>query len=746
MYFLNEIVMRNYVSLWLFFLLVSTSSFAQQETLKSKSYYSVDNLGRRMKFNLLDNNKFELVMFYGDYEIKGDSLLFKDSNVNFSFFEVQYLKNTSIASDKIKLSFQNDHGFYGLYLGTQDGTDPVQYQKISKLIEYNSEGEANESFDIKRTQYLYLISEGFDYEPRQIFKYEIPAAITELKINVNYAASGSNEFSSFYDKNKDQLLINSTRDVVTIFHPDEPVVESNNYIIPPLEKKAVLNWTYPGKDTDDYGDVATPEENDDLPKTDFKLNIAASLPKALQQTKADGNKFLAVYADPKNTEAKAEFDALIEKQERYIGYISNTYDPQYDLYNFYLASKEDESWLKKNKMTDSPMLMVLDANGTILAWANSNLSPDKIDKFMYYDSFNGKLKRTFLKNNFAQIVNDKNSKDAELINAFHDVSALGALGDYDYEYSEEDGNKDDFKFIKFNLDKKKARQVWKKIIEAHQKDTNPDMLLVQAIFQEIKNVGYTKQVYLEDKILDEVDFKSIDYLLKHYDAIEAQRSASNDQEDNLIKIGNISAEISNALQNGTSAYNEDGSYTKSDPKKIKEAYDKILLLDKGDFEFYRNYFVYLADIAEKTNDNRNRIKKFEKYFDKYLDKENLIQNLDKIYDNGFDANALYYYDWKEFKKYHANLFNEISWAVVQDSKNQSYIKKAINWSECSLTLNKNNPFYLDTLAQLYYKDGQKEKAVETQILAVKYLNDEAMEDTTANDIKETLSKMQKGTY
>ncbi|CAA9198667.1 hypothetical protein FLA105534_02288 [Flavobacterium bizetiae] len=735
--------MRNYVLLWLVFLLVSTSSFAQQETLKSKSYYSVDNLGRRMKFNLLDNNKFELVLSYGDYEVTNDSLLFKNKDGDKSVFEVQYIKNAKIKQDKIKVSFEEYSSLYGIYIGAQNGTDSIHYQKVSDLTGYDGNGDFNESFEMNRTQYLYFVNEGFDYEPKQIFKYEIPNAITELKVKVNYVLPNI-AIKGYLDRKRNELSIGAADDNMTVFHSEEPIVDSGKSIIPPLERKQVLSWTYPGKEDTD---VASPEENDDLPKTDFKLNIAASLPKALQQTKADGNKFLVVYADPKNTEAKAEFDALIEKQERYIGYISNTYDPQYDLYNFCLASKEDESWLKKNKMTDSPMLMVLDANGTILAWANSNLSPDKIDKFMYYDSFNGKLKRTFLKNNFAQIINDKNSKDAKLVKAFHEVSALGALGDYDYEYSEEDGSKDDFKFIKFNLDKKKARQVWKKIIEAHQKDTSPDMLLVQAIFQEIKNVGYTKQVYLEDKILDEVDFKSIDYLLKHYDAIDAERAALNDQENNLIKIGNISTEISNALQNATSTYNEDGSYTKSDPKKIKDTYEKILLIDKANFQFYASYFSSLADWAEKTKSNNERIKEFEKYFDKYLvNKENIIQNLDKIYDNGFDANALYYYDWKEFKNYHANLFNEISWAAVLDSKNQSYIKKAINWSECSLTLNKSNPFYLDTLAQLYYKDGQKEKAVETQTLAVKHLKDEAMEDTTANDIKETLSKMQNGTY
>jgi len=738
--------MQNYWSFLLLFLFLSVPSFAQQETLKSKSYYSLDDSGRRMKLNLLDNNKFELITLYGDYEVKGDSLLFKNSNVDVPFFEVKYLKKTSIASDKIKLSFQNDHGFYGLYLGTQDGTDPIQYQKISKLIEYNSDGDASESFDIKRTQYLYLISEGFDFEPRKIFKYEIPDTITELKINVNYAPSGIKEFSSFYDKSKNKLLISSTSDVVTIFHPNEPVADSNNSIIQPLEKKEVLSWTYPGKETDDYGDVASPQEISDLPDTDFKLKIEKTLDDAIKQTKTDGNKFLAIYSDPKNAEVQAEFDNLIEKQQRYIGYISSTYEPQYDPFNFYLTSKEDESWLKKNKMTDSPVLMVLDEKGTILAWAKSNLSPDKTDKFMYYDSFNGKLKRTYLKNNFAQTVNNKNSKDVELVQAFYNVSALGPLGDYDYEYSEEDGNKDDFKFIKFDLDQKKARQVWKKLIETHQNDISPDMVLVQAILQEIKSVGYTKQVYLKDKILDEVDFKAIDYLLKHYDAIDAKRKAFNEQENAPVQIGNLSTEISNALQNSTSICHNDGSYIKSDQRKIREAYEKILSIDKGKFQFYSNYFNYLADIAEKTNDNTVYIQEFEKYFDKYLvNKDSMVQNLDQLFDNAFDSNSLHYYDWKEFKEYHSNLCNEISWSVVLDSKNQSYIKKAINWSECSLVLNKNNPYYLDTLAQLYYKDGQKDKAISTQTLAVKYINED-VEEQTATDIRETLSKMQNGTY
>lgn len=105
----------------------------------------------------------------------------------------------------------------------------------------------------------------------------------------------------------------------------------------------------------------------------------------------------------------------------------------------------------------------------------------------------------------------------------------------------------------------------------------------------------------------------------------------------------------------------------------------------------------------------------------------------------------YYNAWSSFKDYHSNLCNNAAWNVVLKPQNSSFIKDAIKWSEYSLAVTKNNPYYLDTLAQLYYKDGQKEKAIATQTLAVKYTNAD-VEEVTAGEIKETLSKMQNGTY
>ncbi|WP_281230868.1 hypothetical protein [Flavobacterium gelatinilyticum] len=742
--------MQNYLALLLLFSFAAIPSFSQQQTFRKGSFYSLEDSGKRMKLNLLDDNKFEMIWFYGDYEIKNDSLILKNRDIDKSVFEVEYLKNKKTALDKIKINFGDD-SLYGIYIGTQNGTDPVHYQKVSDLVHYKEGNDAcNQSFEINRVQYLYFVNEGFDFEPREIVKYEIPKAITEVKVHARYDFFSKLQLKGFYDKNTDLLMIGETKDNSAVFHNEEPQIASKESLIPPLEIKRVATWTYPGKAAGDYDgerSVSAPLDSTEVSnRIQYKLKIEKTFPEALQRTKNEENKFLAVYYDD-NKDAQEDFNHFIERLEQTLSYyFTDSYDARYDLYNYYFATEEDVVWLKKNKIK-SPAILLLDRNGTILASAESKLTQEKIDKFTFYDSFNGKLKTTYLKNNFARIVNNSNSTDSELVKAYYDISALGSIGDYDYEYSEEYANNEDFKFIKFDLHSKKAQQVWKKIIENHKKDTEPNMHLAVSIIQEIRGVGYTKQIFLEDKVLSDTDFESIDYLIKHCDAINAKREEYNNSGLKAqTQIQNVISEISNALQNSTRLYNDKEKQEVSNQKKVKETYEKTLLINNGNFEFYRNYFQYLADNAETGSDKKKYIEEFAAYFSNNFGiKEQLIQNLDQMFDVAFDANSLYYHDWKEFKEYHSNLFNEAAWSAAVNLKDPVYIKKAINWSECSLILSKNNPYYLDTLAQLYYKDGQKDKAIATQTLAVKYLSD-AVEEETASEIKDVLSKMKNGTY
>ncbi|WP_223707436.1 CDC27 family protein [Flavobacterium potami] len=287
-------------------------------------------------------------------------------------------------------------------------------------------------------------------------------------------------------------------------------------------------------------------------------------------------------------------------------------------------------------------------------------------------------------------------------------------------------------------------QAWKKLIESHQKDKQVNMYLAETIVKEIKNLGFTKQLFNEDRILNDTDFLAIDYLLKHSDEIESKRMAFNGSKTELHSLGNAVSEVSNALQQNIYA-SQDGVTGDMNKDKINSVYKKIIASGKGNFDAYRNYFYYLSQIKDNDGSNTTYLREFNTYFDSTLAGGSPIEKLDAIFST-LDSSSSYSYDgWNSFKEYHSSTSNSAAWTVVENPMNANYLKDAIKWSEYSLVVTKNNPYYLDTLAQLYYKDGQKQKAIETQTLAVKYL-DANIEEETAKEIKEVLVKMQNGSY
>ena len=82
--------------------------------------------------------------------------------------------------------------------------------------------------------------------------------------------------------------------------------------------------------------------------------------------------------------------------------------------------------------------------------------------------------------------------------------------------------------------------------------------------------------------------------------------------------------------------------------------------------------------------------------------------------------------------------------MVEKVKDTNLIKKAIVWSETSLKIQKDDRYYLDTLAQLYYKDGQKEKAIIAEQKAIDVLSDDDF--SQREEYKVVLEKMKNGTY
>lgn len=757
--------MRNFIwSLSLLFAGISIS-FAQTNGIEKGTYLST-NKGGKIKLNLLDDNKYELVFYSGGYEIKGDSLVFlKSKNTVDNRFDLSFVKDKK--AKKIKIKFLNP-SYYSFYIGTQKGTEAVQYQRLSDIKakvdpEYI---KTDLDFEIEKTDFLYLVYE--DYGGKSdVNKYALPKDVSEITINYDLAVLNDLNLAGSFDKNTKELKISDQAGkdpLVFVNEKDEKPAKAPTVV--PIETQSVTNWTYPGKDPDygSYGSAVVDSIYNSLPvdttavpaaaypldppasysKYDFKLKIEGNLKKAIESTKTASNKFLVVVVDSKNKTAKETFDAFIKEQETQTGYnMYDSYNALYDTYNYYLAGADDKKWLKNNKITNDPSVLVLNGNGDVLAVAKSDLTTQQY-QFSYYGDFYRKLQKANAFLSIDKVLKNKKASDADLINAFNKAALLETSYDYDSDYSVSDPNSTDFVITKTALDQKEVAQTWKKLIEAHQKDKAVNMYLAETIIKEIKNQGFTKQLFNQERILNDTDFLAIDYLLKHSDDIENNKVAFNNNAPEVHNIGSAVSEISNALQQNLYA-SQDGLTGEMNKEKINSVYKKIIASGKGNFDAYRNYFYYLSQLEDQDGSNTTYLKEFSSYFDNTLAGPSPIEKLDAIF-GGLDSSSSYSYDgWSSFKLYHSDICNNAAWTVVLKPQNSNFIKEAIKWSEYSLVISKNNPYYLDTLAQLYYKDGQTQKAIETQVLAVKFITSDVDEET-ANQMKEVLTKMSNGTY
>ncbi|SHM93813.1 hypothetical protein [Flavobacterium chilense] len=747
--------MRNYIWSFLMFFCFTSVSFSQTGTIEKGTYIS-GNKGQKIKLNLLEDNKYELVFYSGEYKVKGDSLIFANKDKSESGFDLSFLVDKK--AKKIKIKFL-DPSYYSFYIGTQKGNETVQYQRVSDIkTKVDPEWlKTDLEFDIEKTDFLYLVYEDYNGQSN-VFKYALPKDVSEVAVSYEPALLTDLKIAGLFDRKTNELKISeqSGRDPL-VFVNEKDVKPEKTSKVKPLENQTVLNWTYPGKEpfiTEDFGSgvaadttaIAPPATDAYVSKQiDFKLKIEDNLKNALTATKMAKTKFLAVAFEDKNPSAKTDFDAFVKNQETQISYsMYDTYNPQYDLFNYYLTTADDKKWLKTNKITNSPSVLVLNGNGDILATAKSNLT-DKQYQFGYYDGVYKKLQRADGLLTFDKTIKNKKTSDTDLIMAFNKIAVLEIPYDYETDATSTDVTSTEFKFVNTTLDKKEVAQIWKKLIEAHQKDTKPNMYLVETILKEIKNQGFTKQIDNEDRILNDTDFLSIDYFLKHSDAIEENRLAFNSTEGETHTLGNVISEISSALQQNSYVV-QNKAPEAVNQAKIAELYKKIIASGKANFELYRSYF-NLGQIEDKNGSDISFLKEFDTYFNSNLGSKtgNPIERLDAIY-SSLDSNSDFAYDgWNAFKEYHSNLCNSVAWTVVLKAENSDFIKRAITWSEYSLVITKNNPYYLDTLAQLYYKDGQKDKAIQTQTLAVKYLNAD-VEEETAGEIRATLNKMQNGMY
>ena len=114
----------------------------------------------------------------------------------------------------------------------------------------------------------------------------------------------------------------------------------------------------------------------------------------------------------------------------------------------------------------------------------------------------------------------------------------------------------------------------------------------------------------------------------------------------------------------------------------------------------------------------------------YLNAKNSI-NYDYIINNYVDSSFL--------SKSNAADFNIYAWRTFQKITDTTLFNKALSWSKKSLEQDKDNPMYLDTYANLLYKLGQVNEAIELETKALKLI-----EEKNKKSYQEVLDKMKKG--
>src|SRR5690349_5857470 len=108
-------------------LLVPLFSYSQEKEIKNGTYISTRQT-EKLKLNLLDGNKYELVFLYGNYEKKGDTLFLGNQVGKKSYFSAKFHSDAGI-SNKVAVKIKNKYittYMAQIYVGTQDGSLPVQ--------------------------------------------------------------------------------------------------------------------------------------------------------------------------------------------------------------------------------------------------------------------------------------------------------------------------------------------------------------------------------------------------------------------------------------------------------------------------------------------------------------------------------------------------------------------------------------------------------------------------------------------
>lgn len=760
----------------------------QAQTILKPGIYKSEGENQGIELKVNNDETYQMVFLSGKLNSKNDSIYFENKNKKESKFIVNQFENNKNSSAIVVTVNPKYIAYYynPVYIGTQkNDKSPIEYNLIR---DYNVNEEAaydeNEEkqdivFSLDRVKYIYLVEEKDGIATSS--KYEIKDSVSNLEILYAPYAVSNISLRGFVNENNKLVITDGGLPITFSLNSENSEISLSD--LKPLSTKNDLDFVAPISKNQSEDNYYDDYQNNNF---DFKFVIDSNLKDALKTIQKTPSKFLVVSYNPNNKNDKTEFDTFIKTQENNVkSSMYDKYQPEYDLYNFYLASSKDKNLFDSN--IKEPQIVVLNTNGDKLYNTTGTLSENQ-DLFIYYSQLSVKLSKAKVYLELDKQVNNKKASISDLKAAFKSSLKIDTpyIDSYEEEVVETDTNenevkwstdavdstavevyeeydklKDEQNLYTFKTSKELLNTKWKQVLEYYKKQSVVDEDLVSIIKKEISNDGFTIKLFKEKKeLLSDLDFEGVDYLLNNYDAILQLEGKDINESFATVQAAEVVETVEVVSDYEYDYYNRNVDEVLLDVFTTNT--NSYFNVDKAHFDktlaYFKKYVAksnenptvfisYLNSLVNNTNMLTNRkelYSSFENYFNQLTSQStSLIESLDIVFtrksENSYDN------DWFSFKNSFSNLSNSIAWSVVENEKDSALIKKAIKWSETSLKISKDNGYYLDTLAQLYYKDGQKELAIKTQKQALEAMK-EYQESDTYIEMQDVLNKMKNGTY
>ncbi len=776
-------------SIILLLLFIATAGYSQTSVL-APGTYRANVKGQKMLLRVYDDNRYEMAVFYGKYVVENDTITFQNKDDKESSFQIKVNKDAEFSSSlKIKIKALNMlYGGNNIYIGTQKEDNAViEYKALTDYVNKRAYGYADKfkdmKIDVEKTKYLYFVdaSQGNSI----ISKFQIDPSVNEIELYYDGTSLLNFELKGVINPETKKLSVmegKTRRNMIEFEKVDganEDADKKNNDNLKPLQVLAEKDWKKKnGFIEQDEFDSSYLEKRQKKSKYVFKHTISKTYPEALKNLEKTPEKYLVVVVSDEKS-AQKDFDSFIkDSEETATRKMYDGYNAKKDHFNFYLASPKDKSALAKFNIKDKNALLFLNSKGELLYHTDGTLD-DNSNLFQSYSSIYEEIKRAdeFLK--FDKLINNKKSPLAEIRKSLYDIIKTKRNGYSEDEvvtavdtavaetvypedmtvdttaapypvedYSTGSDIKDPENLYAVKTPKEIVTAKWKAIIEVVALKDGYDEEFVEMAKKELLNNGFTFRMFGGQKMVTDNDFKILDYIFKKYDEILKQERKGNTLQQKSYTdpygaeagtyytqtgIGNV---LSVFFQKMTT---QSANLHRSNQIKLLNYYKNYLKMTGFQLA---DFYSYMERVKEtNSNDYSLLYKEFGEYYDSILSKgPSVLETLDAMFDK---QKAIF--SWSDYKHIFSQIANNTAWLVVETKNNDpKAINTAIQWSEASLKVTKNEFHYLDTLAQLYYKNGDKEKGIAVEQQAIDNLPPGDKE--RIKSYGEVLESMKNGTY